>query len=322
MATKAIKAFLMGSIFRRLSKSSKCGGNKTQIEDHRGSAATSDDNSEPLPSESGTACVYWGQLPDGTQIAVKRLRSGSSLNSDKEFAEEAGKMGKMLHKNVMRLRGYCVERDERILVYSYMPNSSLLAHLHGAFSYDNLLDWGKRVRVALGCAEGLAYLHHSANPPMIHGNIKASNILLTDDFQPLYTDYGIAALMKKPALKAKVALGYTAPECSSGEAATLQSDVFSFGILLLELISGRRPMEKVEFSMKQHIVDWAEPLILEGKLDCLVDPKLQGRFVPEELKKLVFAATICAQTSSHSRPSMARVVELLQGVEKNEVARV
>ncbi|KAG0470284.1 hypothetical protein HPP92_016984 [Vanilla planifolia] len=151
-------------------------------------SATNNFNYDNKLGEGGFGSVYWGQLWDGSQIAVKRLKVWSN-KAEMQFAVEVEVLGRVRHKNLLSLRGYCAEGQERLIVYDYMPNLSLQSHLHGHHSAEYLLDWDRRMSIAIGSAEGIAYLHHHATPHVIHRDIKASNVLLDSDFQARVADF-------------------------------------------------------------------------------------------------------------------------------------
>lgn len=266
------------------------------------------------PPMRALSCVYWGQLKDGAEVAVKRLND-DFMKDVEEFGKEAEFLGKFCHKNLLSLRGYCAEGQERMIVYDFMHNLSLLAHLHGDLAKEDQLDWQKRVKIASGCAEALAYLHHYSSPQLVHGDIKSTNVLLNSNFEPRMGDFGMANLLKENIRKSRGAAGYMAPEdCKGEEELSKRSDVFSFGILLLELISGRNPAEKVEGdSRKLSIVEWAQNLVIGGRVDDLADPRLRGEYNREEFERLLNAAIMCAQERPENRLSMLEVVEFLSG---------
>ncbi|EFJ15482.1 hypothetical protein SELMODRAFT_118274, partial [Selaginella moellendorffii] len=278
-------------------------------------SATNSFNYDNKLGEGGFGSVYWGQLWDGSQIAVKRLKVWST-KAEMEFSVEVEILGRVRHKNLLSLRGYCAEGQERLIVYDYMPNLSLLSHLHGQFAPDNQLDWDKRMNIAIGSAEGLEYLHHNATPHIIHRDVKASNVLLNSDFEAQVADFGFAKLVPEGAThvttRVKGTLGYLAPEYAMWGKVSESCDVYSFGILLLELISGKKPIEKLGPGTKRTIVEWAAPLVFQGRLTELVDPKLQGKFNAEELKNVVHVATMCAQNTPENRPTMHEVVQILR----------
>ncbi|KAJ8536219.1 hypothetical protein K7X08_034620 [Anisodus acutangulus] len=282
-------------------------------------SATNNFNYDNKLGEGGFGSVYWGQLWDGSQIAVKRLKVWSN-KAEMEFSVEVEILARVRHKNLLSLRGYCAEGQERLIVYDYMPNLSLLSHLHGQHSAENLLDWKRRMNVAIGSAEGIAYLHHHATPHIIHRDIKASNVLLDSDFQAQVADFGFAKFIPDGAThvttRVKGTLGYLAPEYAMLGKASESCDVYSFGILLLGLASGKKPIEKLNVTVKRTITDWALPFACEGKFSELADPRLNGNYVEEELKRVVLVALVCAQNRPEKRPTMLDVIELLKGESK------
>lgn len=265
--------------------------------------------------EGGFGTVYRGQLSDGSQVAVKRLKIWS-IKAEMEFKVEVETLGRLRHKNLLSLRGYCVEDKERLIVYDYMQNSSLHAHLHGRHPRPCLLDWPKRMNIAIGSAEGLEYLHH-ANPHIIHRDVKSSNVLLDSDFQARVADFGFAKLIPDGAThvttRVKGTLGYLAPEYAMWGKASESCDLYSFGILLLELVSGKKPTENMVPGARCTLADWAVRLVSEGKYDEVVDPRLQRKYNIAELKRVVHAAVACAHTSSGQRPTIHEVVQFLKG---------
>ncbi|PKA51501.1 PTI1-like tyrosine-protein kinase [Apostasia shenzhenica] len=259
------------------------------------------------------------------QIAVKRLKVWSN-KAEMQFAVEVEILGRVRHKNLLSLRGYCAEGQERLIVYDYMPNLSLLSHLHGQHSSECLLNWGRRMSIAIGSAEGIAYLHHYAIPHIIHRDIKASNVLLDSDFQARVADFGFAKLIPDGAThvttRVKGTLGYLAPEYAMFGKASESCDVYSFGILLLELAGGKKPLEKLSPTVKRSIVDWALPLARERRFREMADPKLNGNFVEDELKRMVLVALVCAHCAPEKRPTMQEVVDLLKGELKEKMVEL
>ncbi|WOK93779.1 hypothetical protein Cni_G02480 [Canna indica] len=288
-------------------------------------SATNNFNYDNKIGEGGFGSVYWGQLWDGSQIAVKRLKAWSH-KAELEFAVEVQILGKVRHKNLLSLRGYCAEGQERLIVYDYMPNLSLISHLHGQNSAECLLDWGRRMSIAIGSAEGIAYLHHHATPHIIHRDIKASNVLLDSDFQARVADFGFAKLIPDGATHVttgvKGTLGYLAPEYAMYGKASESCDVYSFGIVLLELASGKKPIEKKfkEENWALPITEWALTLAREKKFKEIADPKLNGNYVEEELTRMVLVALVCAQSMPEKRLTMLEVVELLKGMSKEKLS--
>ncbi|KAI3937207.1 hypothetical protein MKW92_034894 [Papaver armeniacum] len=286
-------------------------------------SATNNFNYDNKLGEGGFGSVYWGQLWDGSQIAVKRLKVWST-KADMEFSVEVEILGRVRHKNLLSLRGYCAEGQERLIVYDYMPNLSLLSHLHGQHSAEYLLDWERRMNIIIGSAEGIAYLHHHAVPHIIHRDIKASNVLLDSEFNAQVADFGFAKLIPDGAThvttRVKGTLGYLAPEYAMLGKASESCDVYSFGILLLELASGKKPIEKLNPTTKRTIIDWALPLVRQRKFDEVADPKLNGNYVEEELKRVAIVALVCTQNQPEKRPNMLEVVDLLKGESKEKLS--
>ncbi|KAL0425112.1 UNVERIFIED_CONTAM: PTI1-like tyrosine-protein kinase [Sesamum radiatum] len=240
--------------------------------------ATNNFNYDNKLGEGGFGSVYWGQLWDGSQIAVKRLKSWSN-KAEVEFSVEV----------------------------------EILAR-HSAECH---LDWPRRMNIAVGAAEGIAYLHHYATPHIIHRDIKASNVLLDSDFKAQVADFGFAKFIPDGAThvttRVKGTLGYLAPEYAMLGKASENCDVYSFGILLLELASGKKPIEKLSSTIKRPITDWALPLARERNFSELADERLNGNYVEEEMKRIVFVGLVCADNRPEKRPAMLDVVELLKG---------
>ncbi|KAI4379816.1 hypothetical protein MLD38_006062 [Melastoma candidum] len=282
-------------------------------------AATNGFSEDNKLGEGGFGSVFWGKTTDGLQIAVKKLKAMNS-KAEMEFAVEVEVLGRVRHKNLLGLRGYCVGTDQRLIVYDYMPNLSLLSHLHGQFAPDVHLDWKRRMKIVLGSAEGLLYLHHEVTPHIIHRDIKASNVLLDSDFEPLVADFGFAKLIPEGVshmtTRVKGTLGYLAPEYAMWGKVSESCDVYSFGILLLEVVTGRKPIEKLPGGVKRTITEWAEPLILKGRFRDLADPKLRGNFDENQLKMTINVAALCVQNEPEKRPNMKEVVGLLKGQDR------
>uniref|UniRef100_A0A0D9XFZ6 Protein kinase domain-containing protein n=1 Tax=Leersia perrieri TaxID=77586 RepID=A0A0D9XFZ6_9ORYZ len=270
--------------------------------------------------EGGFGTVYWGRTSNGVEIAVKRLKA-MTAKAEMEFAVEVEILGRVRHKNLLSLRGFYAGGDERLIVYDYMPNHSLLTHLHPhrgnpSSQHHVPLDWPRRVSIAAGAAQGLAYLHHEARPHIIHRDIKASNVLLDAEFVPKVADFGFAKLIPEGVshltTRVKGTLGYLAPEYAMWGKVSESCDVYSFGVLLLELASARRPLEKLPGGVKREIVQWAAPLVERRKWDRLADPRLAGKFDAVQLRAMVETAMLCTQNDAESRPTMAGVVEMLR----------
>ncbi|GLT54770.1 hypothetical protein SLA2020_279400 [Shorea laevis] len=250
------------------------------------------------------------------QIAVKRLKT-MSAKAEMEFAVEVEILGRVRHKNLLGLRGFYAGGDERLIVYDYMPNHSLITHLHGHLAEDCLLDWSRRLNIIIGSAEGLAYLHHEANPHIIHRDIKASNVLLDNEFEAKVADFGFAKLIPAGVThlttRVKGTLGYLAPEYAMWGKVSESCDVYSFGILLLEIISAKKPLEKLPGGVKRDIVQWVTPYVQRGALNHIADPRLKGKFDRDQFKSVVIIALRCTDSNPDNRPSMIEVLEWLNG---------
>ncbi|CAN1158966.1 PTI1-like tyrosine-protein kinase At3g15890, partial [Linum perenne] len=257
--------------------------------------ATNNFHNDNKIGEGGFGSVYWGRTNKGVEIAVKRLKA-MTAKAEMEFAVEVEILGRVRHKNLLGLRGFYAGGDERLIVYDYMPNHSLLTHLHGPLAAECLLDWPRRMSIAIGSAEGIAYLHHEASPHIIHRDIKASNVLLDPDFQAKVADFGFAKLIPDGVTHLTTRVKGT-----------------SFGILLLELISAKRPLEKLPGGVKRDIIQWVTPYIQKGAIDHIADPRLKGKFDRSQLKLAVMVAIRCTDSNPENRPVMSEVVEWLKG---------
>ncbi|ESW15337.1 hypothetical protein PHAVU_007G064500 [Phaseolus vulgaris] len=278
--------------------------------------ATNNFHQDNKIGEGGFGSVYWGRTSKGVEIAVKRLKT-MTAKAEMEFAVEVEVLGRVRHKNLLGLRGFYAGGEERLIVYDYMPNHSLLNHLHGQLATDSLLDWPRRMSIAIGAAEGLVYLHHEANPHIIHRDIKASNVLLDSEFEAKVADFGFAKLIPEGVshltTRVKGTLGYLAPEYAMWGKVSESCDVYSFGILLLEIVSSKKPIEKLPGGVKRDIVQWVTPHFQKGNITHIADSKLKGRFDLEQLKRVIMIAIRCTDNSPEKRPSMVEVVEWLKG---------
>ncbi|KAL7239987.1 hypothetical protein ACSBR2_005783 [Camellia fascicularis] len=265
-----------------------------------------------LLGQGGFGYVYKGVLPNGKEVAVKQLKAGSG-QGEREFQAEVEIISRVHHKHLVSLVGYCITGSQRMLVYEFVPNNTMEFHLHGKGR--PTMDWSTRLRIALGSAKGLAYLHEDCHPKIIHRDIKAANILLDFHFEAMVADFGLAKLCSDVdthiSTRVMGTFGYLAPEYASSGKLTHKSDVFSFGVVLLELITGRRPVNSSQSYADDNLVDWARPLLTQaledGNFDTLVDPQLQRDYKPNEMARMVACAAACVRHSAQCRPRMSQV---------------
>lgn len=274
-------------------------------------AATDDFSAERMVGKGGHAEVYKGTLPDGEEVAVKKILKKEKNDEDRagDFLSELGIIAHIDHPNAAKLIGFSVDTDLH-LVLQFSPHGSLSSLLHG--SDEKVVEWDIRLKVAIGVAEGLKYLHSGCKRRIIHRDITASNILLTQDYEPQISDFGLAKWLPDKWLHHVVhpiegTFGYMAPEYFMHGIVDEKTDVFAFGVLLLELITGRRALDSSSLSL----VMWAKPLLEKNCTKDLTDPRLKGSYNEEEMKRTMSAALACVHTSPANRPSMAIVVQML-----------
>eukprot|EP00252_Welwitschia_mirabilis_P024214 TRINITY_DN709_c0_g1_i15.p1 TRINITY_DN709_c0_g1~~TRINITY_DN709_c0_g1_i15.p1 ORF type:complete len:277 (+),score=67.92 TRINITY_DN709_c0_g1_i15:2132-2962(+) len=223
-----------------------------------------------------------------------------------------------IHRNLLKLCGFCTTSTERLLVYPYMPNGSVASRLRECVQGKPTLDWAMRRRIALGAARGLLYLHEQCDPKIIHRDVKAANILLDEYFEAVVGDFGLAKLMDHTDSHVTTAVrgtvGHIAPEYLSTGQSSEKTDVFGFGILLLELITGQKALDFGKAgSQKGVMLEWAKKLNQEKKLELLVDKDLKNNYDKVELEEIVQIALLCTQFHPRHRPKMAEVVRMLEG---------
>ncbi|XP_031125901.1 putative serine/threonine-protein kinase [Ipomoea triloba] len=261
----------------------------------------------------GFGVVYKGILRNGTPVAIKCL-SAESKQGTNEFLTEINMISNIQHPNLVQLVGCCVEGSDRMLIYEYMENNSIASALLGSKGKRIVLDWSKRAAICLGTASGLAFLHEEAEPNIVHRDIKASNVLLDGNLHPKIGDFGLAKLFPDNVthVSTRVAgtVGYLAPEYAMQGKLTKKADVYSFGVLLLEIISGRSS-SKAAFGVDLLIlVEWTWKLKEEGRLLEIVDPELTD-YPEAEVMRFIKVALFCTQAAYQQRPSMKQVVEML-----------
>ncbi|KAG9450024.1 hypothetical protein H6P81_009989 [Aristolochia fimbriata] len=283
------------------------------------SEATDEFSERNLLGEGGFGPVYKGCLPDGREVAVKQLKVGGS-QGEREFQAEVEIISRVHHRHLVSLVGYCISENQRLLVYDFVPNNTLHFHLHG--ERRPVLDWATRVKIAVGAARGLAYLHEDCHPRIIHRDIKSSNILLDNNFEAQVADFGLARLaldtFTHVTTRVMGTFGYLAPEYASTGKLTEKSDVYSFGVVLLELITGRKPVDASQPLGDESLVEWARPLLTQalnhGNFEDLVDPRLDNNYVENEMFRIIEAAAACIRHSASMRPRMGQVVRALDSM--------
>ncbi|XP_058737889.1 receptor-like serine/threonine-protein kinase ALE2 [Vicia villosa] len=278
--------------------------------------ATHKFNSKRVLGEGGFGRVYSGTLEDGAEVAVKLLTKDNQ-NGDREFIAEVEMLSRLHHRNLVKLIGICIEGRRRCLVYELVPNGSVESHLHGDDKTGGPLDWEARMKIALGAARGLAYLHEDSNPRVIHRDFKASNVLLEDDFTPKVSDFGLAreATEGSNHISTRVmgTFGYVAPEYAMTGHLLVKSDVYSYGVVLLELLTGRKPVDMSQPQGQENLVTWARALLTSREgLEQLVDPSLAGSYNFDDMAKVAAIASMCVHSEVTQRPFMGEVVQALK----------
>ncbi|PHT53334.1 G-type lectin S-receptor-like serine/threonine-protein kinase [Capsicum baccatum] len=274
-------------------------------------------NFSQLLGTGGFGSVYKGSLEDGTLIAVKKLDKVLP-HGEREFITEVNTIGSMHHMNLVRLCGYCSEGTRRLLVYEFMKNGSLDKWIFHSYSNrDRLLIWPTRFRVAIGTAQGIAYFHEQCRNRIIHCDIKPENILLDEDFCPKVSDFGLAKLMGREhshvVTMVRGTRGYLAPEWVSNRPITVKADVYSYGMLLLEIIGGRRNLDMTCDAEDFFYPGWAYKEMTEGTPEKVVDRRLERAIEKEELIRALMVAFWCIQDEVSTRPTMGEVVKMLEG---------
>ncbi|CAL9096307.1 unnamed protein product [Musa acuminata var. zebrina] len=279
---------------------------------------TSDFSPEQLIGKGGSSRVYKGCLPDGKELAVKILKHSEDVMN--EFISEIEIITALHHKNIISLFGFCFEDKDLVLVYDFLSRGSLEDNLHGESSNKHTLSWAERFKVAAGTAEALDYLHGGAGnmQPVIHRDVKSSNILLSEDFEPQLADFGLAKWASASASQlicndVAGTFGYLAPEYFMYGKVNEKIDVYAFGVVLLELISGRKPVTTGCSKGPESLVMRATRILQAGEVKELVDPCLGTCYDKAELERMMLAASLCIKRAPRSRPQIALVSKLLQG---------
>ncbi|KAJ0988588.1 hypothetical protein J5N97_006944 [Dioscorea zingiberensis] len=281
--------------------------------------ATDTFSNKNILGRGGFGKVYKGRLADGSLVAVKRLKEERTPGGELQFQTEVEMISMAVHRNLLRLRGFCMTSTERLLVYPFMSNGSVASCLRERSPSQPPLDWPTRRRIALGSARGLSYLHDHCDPKIIHRDVKAANILLDEEFEAVVGDFGLAKLMDYKDTHVTTAvrgtIGHIAPEYLSTGKSSEKTDVFGYGIMLLELITGQRAFDLARLANDDDVMllDWVKGLLKEKKLEMLVDPDLQNGYVEAEVESLIQVALLCTQGSPMDRPKMSEVVRMLEG---------
>lgn len=278
-------------------------------------AATNNFSDSNMLGQGGFGPVYKGVLRDGREVAVKRLLS-TSKQGPEEFTNEVLLLIKLQHKNLVRLWGFCVDGAERLLIYEYMPNSSLDVILFDPRKRAQL-NWNKRINIIYGIARGILYLHEDSRLRIVHRDLKASNVLLDKDMNPKISDFGIARIFggregETSTTTPVGTYGYMAPEYAMEGLYSIKSDVFSFGVLVIEMITGRRNAGFHFSSRAASLLAYAWQLWNEGKGFELVDPLLTDSYIEDEFLKYMQIGLLCVQEEAFDRPAMSSIVVMLK----------
>ncbi|RWR85094.1 Protein kinase domain-containing protein [Cinnamomum micranthum f. kanehirae] len=281
-------------------------------------AATNNFKNESLLGEGGFGRVYKGSLENTNQVVAVKQLDRNGMQGSREFLCEVLMLSLLHHPNLVNLIGYCSDGDQRILVYEYMSSGSLEDHLLELPQDKKPLDWFTRMKIARGAARGLEYLHETTTPPIIYRDFKASNILLDDDFNAKLSDFGLAKVGPtgdKPHVSTRVmgTYGYCAPEYALTGQLTTLSDVYSYGVVFLEIITGRRVIDNSKPASEQNLVTWAQPMLKDRRRFAeLADPLLEGKFPSKGLHQALGIAAMCLQEEASTRPFISDVVTALE----------
>ncbi|WCJ40182.1 Protein kinase superfamily protein [Euphorbia peplus] len=270
-----------------------------------------------LLGRGGFGAVYQGKLEStGQVVAVKQLDLAEGMQGEKEFLVEVLMLTLMHHPNLVNMIGYCAEGVQRLLVYEFMAMGSLEDHLFDVTPDKKALDWKTRMKIASGAAKGLEYLHN-ADPPVIYRDLKASNILLSERFHPKLSDFGLAKFgpvgdNSHVSTRVMGTYGYCAPEYASTGRLTLKTDIYSFGVLLLELITGYRAVDEI-YGRKMHLIHWALPIMRDrNNYFKLADPLLRGQYTASVFNKAIEVASTCLNENASLRPSSNDLVTAIE----------
>ncbi|KAB1998323.1 hypothetical protein ES319_D12G080900v1 [Gossypium barbadense] len=278
--------------------------------------ATSSFMPENMIGKGGSSHVYKGYLPDGKELAVKIVKP--TEHAIKEFVKEIEIITSLNHKNLISLFGFCFEQNKLLLVYDFLSRGSLEENLHGNKKDGNAFGWQERYKVAVGLAEALDYLHNSCEQPVIHRDVKSSNVLLSNDFEPQLSDFGLASQVSSSAshmtcMDVAGTFGYLAPEYLMHGKMSDKIDVYAFGIVLLELLTGRKPIDNNRPKGQESLAVWAKPILKDHDISQLLNPQLGSGCEFHEIERMVLAATLCIRRAPLMRPQISLILKLLLG---------
>ncbi|XP_052183279.1 cysteine-rich receptor-like protein kinase 44 isoform X1 [Diospyros lotus] len=282
------------------------------------STATDDFSEDNKLGQGGFGAVYWGRLPNEQEIAVKRL-SKNSRQGDREFKNEVMLVAKLQHRNLVRLLGFCLDEEERLLIYEYLPNSSLDHFIFDPMKREEL-DWDKRYKIIEGIARGLLYLHEDSQLRIIHRDLKASNILLDSKMHPKIADFGIARIFSMDETQGDTSrivgtYGYMAPEYAMHGHFSVKSDVFSYGVLVLEIITGKKNNHFRNGDTIEDLMSFAWTNWQAGTATSLIDPTFRATSNSiQDMIKCIHLGLLCVQEDVAERPTMASIVLMLNDV--------
>ncbi|XP_065015627.1 protein STRUBBELIG-RECEPTOR FAMILY 5-like isoform X2 [Musa acuminata AAA Group] len=274
-------------------------------------AATGSFSSSHLLGQGNIGCVYKAKFNDGKVLAVKKIETlNLSGSCSYDFMEIVSGISRLHHSNIAELLGYCSSSGYQLLVYELQQNGSLHGFLHLSDDYSRPLTWDTRVRIALGTARAIEYLHEVCAPSVVHKNIKSSNILLDTELNPCLADCGLVIFFEDTS--ENLGPGYNAPECTKPSAYSMKSDVYSFGVVMLELLTGRKPYDSSKPRIEQSLVRWAASQLHDiDALAQMVDPALRGLYPPKSLSRFADVISLCIQPEPEFRPAMSEVVQSL-----------
>ncbi|CAN7023230.1 unnamed protein product [Brassica oleracea var. botrytis] len=266
--------------------------------------------------QGGYGIVYRGVLEDRSIVAIKNLLNNRG-QAEKEFKVEVEAIGRVRHKNLVRLLGYCVEGEHRMLVYEYVDNGNLEQWLHGdGLGSKSPLTWEIRMNIVLGTAKGLMYLHEGLEPKVVHRDIKSSNILLDKQWNAKVSDFGLAKLlgseMSYVTTRVMGTFGYVAPEYASTGMLNERSDVYSFGVLVMEMISGRNPVDYSRPVGEVNLVEWLKRMVSNREAEGVLDPRMVEKPSLRSLKRTLLVALRCVDPNAQKRPKMGHVIHMLE----------